>query len=376
MNTPDFCRLDPVISALYEATLHPKRWYAALQGMAHLGEAQAAVFIDMDYALSVLWRHVLYNVDEEAHHVYLKRYAQIDPRLPVMMKAPELRWLSDVEALSEATRTDNPVYRDYLVPSGLKECLMAKAAVEGARHGHVVLLKIGVSDRFSAEQRATLELLLPHVDRAVRISRRLAGFARALAFGSRGIDESDEPVAALTSNGCISEANPAFERLLANGDIFVADHGHKLRCKSDDAQARLGRSIADALELAKGNTRHDSRNSPVVTVDRAGAPPLLVTVTPLMQMGAQPWFEQVGVLIKVSDPLRPPSEEVLQQGFSFTAAEARLARALLGGGTLAEVALRIGVSVNTVKTQLQVVFQKTRTTRQPELVALLHAVRH
>ena len=376
MNTPDILQLDPVISALYEATLDPDRWTAALKAMAQLGEAQAAVFVDMDYALSVLWRNVLHNVDEEAHHVYLERYAQLDPRLPVMMKAPELQWVSDVEALPATTRAQNPVYRDYLAPRGLQECLMAKTAVEGARHGNLVLLKMGAADRFSAEQRATLALLLPHVDRAVRISRRLSAFARALAFGSRGIDESDEPVAALTSNGQVDEANPAFERLLADGDIFVLGRGRTLRCTSDDAQARLGRSIADALELARGNTRHDGRSSPVVAVDRADGPPLLITVAPLMQMGARPWFEQAGVLIKVSDPLRPPSESVLQQGFGLTAAEARLACTLLGGGTLADVASRIGVSANTVKTQLQVVFQKTRTTRQPELVALLRAIQH
>lgn len=376
MNTPDIHQLDPVISALYEATLDPERWQGALQAMAQLGEAQAAVLVDMDYALSVLWRHVLYNVDEEAHHVYLKRYAQIDPRLPVMMKAPELQWLSDVETLCEATRTENPVYRDYLAPCGLKECLMAKTAVEGGRHANVVLLKVGITDRFTTEQRATLDLLLPHVDRAIRISRRLAAFARALAFGSRGIDESDEPVAALASNGQVSEANPAFEHLLAEGNIFMISRSRQLRCTSDDAQARFGRSIADALELARGNTRHEGRSSPVVTVDRSNGPPLLVTVAPLMQMGARPWFEQVGVLIKVSDPLRPPSEAVLQQGFGLTTAEARVACALLGGGTLAAIASRIGVSANTVKTQLQVVFQKTRTTRQPELVALLRAIQH
>jgi len=376
MNAPDIHQIDPVISTLYEATLDPDRWREALQAMAELGEAQAAVFVDMDYALSVLWRHVLHNVDEEAHHAYLQRYARIDPRLPVMMQAPELRWVSDLEALPATTRADNPVYRDYLVPRGLKECLMAKTAVEGARHGNVVLLKMGMAERFSAEQRATLELLLPHVDRAVRISRRLAAFARALAFGSRGIDDSDEPVAALASNGQISEANSAFERLLASGDIFVLGHDRRLRCASDDAQIRLGRSITDALELAKGNTRHDGRSSPVVTVDRACGPPLLVTVAPLMQMGSRPWFEQAGVLIKVSDPLKPPSEAVLQQGFGLTGAEARLACTLLGGGTLADVASRIGVSANTVKTQLQVVFQKTRTTRQPELIALLRAIQH
>ncbi len=344
--------------------------------MASLGGAQAAVFVDMDYALSVLWRHVLHNVDEEAHHIYLRRYAQIDPRLPLMMKAPERQWISDLESLPDPVRKESPVYREYLIPRGLRECLMAKTAVEGARHGNVVLLKLGVNETFLPEQRATLDLLLPHLDRAIRISRRLAAFARALAFGSRGINDSGEPVAALSASGSVSEANPAFEYLLKAGNVFSLGPGNTLRCCAPEAQKRFQAAFSDAAALAKGNNRREATGSPVITIDRAVGPPILVTVAPLMQLEGRPWFERTGVLVKVSDPLKPPSEAVLQQGFGLTAAEARLACSLLGGGTLADAASRIGVSANTAKTQLQVVFQKTRTNRQPELVALLRSIQH
>jgi DNA-binding CsgD family transcriptional regulator len=67
---------------------------------------------------------------------------------------------------------------------------------------------------------------------------------------------------------------------------------------------------------------------------------------------------------------------VLQEGFGLTPAEARLACALLAGGTLKDAATRIGISPNTAKTQLQVVFQKTRTGRQQELVSLLRSIPH
>jgi|JI10StandDraft_1071094.scaffolds.fasta_scaffold339354_1 DNA-binding CsgD family transcriptional regulator/PAS domain-containing protein len=376
MNAPDMFQIDPVISALYEATLEPERWRDALQAMARLSGAQAAVFVDMDYALSVLWRHVLHNVDEEAHLTYLQRYAQIDPRLPVMMKAPELRWVSDLEALPDAIRLESPVYRDYLRPAGLRECLMAKTAVEGARHGNLVLLRMGVEDVFSAEQRQLLGLLLPHVDRAIRISRRLAAFAWALAFGGRGVEEYADPVATLTERGDISEANPAFEALLKSQSLFRTDGNKRLVCISSDAQRRFHQAFSDALELSKGNTRHGWRSMPVLTVERADGPPFLVTVAPLMQLQGHPWFERTGVLVKVSDPLRPPSGSVLQEGFGLTPAEARLACALLAGGTLKDAATRIGISPNTAKTQLQVVFQKTRTGRQQELVSLLRSIPH
>ncbi len=376
MAEPDLLEVDPVISALYEATLDPARWGAALASMARLGDAQAAVFVDMDYAQSVLWRHVLFNVDEEAHHIYLQRYAQIDPRLPVMMRSPEMHWVSDREALSDEIRLGSPVYREYLLPCGLQECLMAKLAVENARHGNVVLLRVGGAEAFSQDRRATLDLLLPHLDRAIRISRRLAAFARALAFGSRGVESSPEPVAAIAGNGRLSEANPAFDALLATGSVFRLGAGQVLRCVSADAQLRFKRAFMDALALAKGNLHRPGVSPPVLALDRADGPPLLVTVAPLMQLGGRPWFEELGVLIKVTDPLAPPSEAVLQQGFGLTGAEARLACAMLGGGPLADVAARVGVSTNTAKTQLQGIFQKTRTSRQAELVALLRSIQH
>ena len=76
-------------------------------------------------------------------------------------------------------------------------------------------------------------------------------------------------------------------------------------------------AFADALELSKGNTRHGWQSMPVLTVERADGPPFLVTVAPLMQLQGHPWFERTGVLVKVSDPLRPPSTSVIPANMSL-----------------------------------------------------------
>lgn len=61
----------------------------------------------------------------------------------------------------------------------------------------------------------------------------------------------------------------------------------------------------------------------------------------------------------------------LAQFFGFTAAETKLAAFLVSGGSLSEFARRNGISRNTARNQLQVIFQKTDVRRQAELVALL-----
>ncbi len=55
----------------------------------------------------------------------------------------------------------------------------------------------------------------------------------------------------------------------------------------------------------------------------------------------------------------------------FTAAEARLSLGLLEGKGLAAAARRNSISLNTARTHLRHVFEKTRTHRQAELVRLI-----
>ena len=57
--------------------------------------------------------------------------------------------------------------------------------------------------------------------------------------------------------------------------------------------------------------------------------------------------------------------------FGLTMAEARTALQMTQGGSLDEMAARLGVSINTCKTQLQAAYAKTGTHRQADLLKLL-----
>jgi len=63
--------------------------------------------------------------------------------------------------------------------------------------------------------------------------------------------------------------------------------------------------------------------------------------------------------------------EVIMAQFGLSAAESRLVGALLAGHTLEGYAREASLSRNTARNQLAVVFEKTGTHRQPELVALM-----
>jgi DNA-binding CsgD family transcriptional regulator len=65
--------------------------------------------------------------------------------------------------------------------------------------------------------------------------------------------------------------------------------------------------------------------------------------------------------------------DLLAQSYRLTPSEARLAEAMLAGGGLRQAADLAGMTYETARWYLKLLFQKTGTRRQAELVALLIA---
>jgi len=64
----------------------------------------------------------------------------------------------------------------------------------------------------------------------------------------------------------------------------------------------------------------------------------------------------------------------VQSLFDLTPAEARVARSLASGKTVGAIATEGGVSLNTVRTHVRGVLEKTGCTRQAEVIALLSGI--
>ena len=93
-------------------------------------------------------------------------------------------------------------------------------------------------------------------------------------------------------------------------------------------------------------------------------------------------MSRFGQAISDADPdLRAALEAVARQQaaeidpfdghFSFTPMESRLARHLMSGGSTRQYAAGHGLSANTVRNQLQAIYEKTGVNRQAALVSLL-----
>ena len=111
-----------------------------------------------------------------------------------------------------------------------------------------------------------------------------------------------------------------------------------------------------------------------MTISRAfGGRPLNVLVTPVVAHKALRIEVGTAAIVFVGDPeaREDTDEELLRMLYGLSDAEARVAALLVRAKSVKEVSEGLQVSLNTVRTHLKRIFEKTGTRRQAELVQLV-----
>ncbi|MEM5311295.1 helix-turn-helix transcriptional regulator [Paraburkholderia sp. JHI869] len=250
------------------------------------------------------------------------------------------------------------------------------------------------------ERRELLERLTPHLVRAVRLYvRRFTLNADTLANRSR------PPAMLVSALGEVLHSNEPAQRLLkatslvrVRGRRLTLAAPHHARLLEDIAvsEARL-RSRTSGARAAAARFRALRIVGAVDGTDAADAPDVAAaSPDPHSEPGrAQASASQQEVLyafynvVTADDasaselrafaaltfyhPRSAPlvDERVLATAFDLSPAECRIALLLAEGLTQKEIAAHVGVQHDTVRKQLQSIFQKTATRRQPDLLRLL-----
>jgi DNA-binding CsgD family transcriptional regulator len=269
--------------------------------------------------------------------------------------------------VGEARFRRSEFFNDFLAPIDLGQLCVAilddGTSAEMPRI-HLSLYRSPRAGPFDERARATLARLLPHLQRATALGRRLQ---QAMPAWSLALLER-LPWAVLLLDGArrLLHANAAGQALLAARDGLASAGGRLTATTAADAK-RLHAVVARAA--VGGEAGGD-----LMVARPSGRRPLLVTAVRLSAEGAETVGSRparVAVFVVDPDILPPGVEQRLGCLLGLTAAEQRVARGLLEGLTLAEVAERNGVSRETVRTQLRAMLAKTATRRQGELLMVL-----
>jgi PAS domain-containing protein len=224
---------------------------------------------------------------------------------------------------------------------------------------------------FSREEKRRISLLMPHIQRSLQIRSRLGTHDAQARLGFDLLHALMVPLIVVDGQGQIIFANREAERIMRDADGLICLSG-VLTVADSSAAGTLRRLIGTAIAVSRGE---DEFPGGTLAIRRRLGRPLSLLVAPVPQRSMALGQTRPIALIIIGDPDRraTPTHQALARLYGLTRAEARLLGSLLTGERLQDYTERVGISINTAKTQLAQVFQKTGQDRQSALVGEISA---
>lgn len=356
--------MDPqLIDLIYESSFISERWPEALDKLAKMIEASMASFIVFNSKSNALWTAspgAASNVQRFVNEGWVFR-GQFGAKL---FGAPGAGFAVESDFFTLQELEEEPVYRDLFRPLGFGWGAGTVIRVPTGENIFVALNRRSERGPVERDFVRQLDALRPHIARSVLISARLQ-LERARAV-SEALALIGLPALVLDEQGKVLAANDLIEALTS----CVRWRAQDRVALKDGAADKL---LREAIETFR---RHDAQPIRSFPLRDADANAIMVAhILPIRRSARDIFVRSAAVLVitPVSAPHAPPVE-LVQSLFDLTPAEARVARSLASGKTVEDIASGGGVSVNTIRTHVRGVLEKTGCNRQAEVVALLTGI--
>lgn len=252
-------------------------------------------------------------------------------------------------------------------------CFVSVDIPQQVRRSLVLVGRPGETALGGKTQKTLLTVLRPHIGRMSVLAARMHHCEHRGAHFLDIIERMPYGVILLDQRGRVAHATAnALAMIRAASTIRLSSGG--LRANDLETDRRLRIAIAGALATF-GRFSSGIAGAATIPVARttAMAQPLILHILPLRAGLGPPSLDDDAAMVLICDPARRGSNpcKLLSQVFNLTPAEAKIAVQVAAGQGLAAVSVELGVSVNTVRTHLQHVFEKTQTRRQAELGRLV-----
>jgi len=319
---------------------------------------------------------------------YADYFSHIDPiRAAVSRIEPKGDWSSAVvvasDLVDEEHYTHSEFYQDFAKPNGQHHMLLG--AVGDA--DHTVIGFFRDKREFDAKEKSALTTVLPHLQRAIQLSRRLRQAEIDARVGCAAFEALHGSAIVVDADLNVLFANSMAENTLSRRGlpIAIAAGSHatsapRLSVANREKSARLRTLVEDAAHGGSGgamrlelDTGEDDRINQLAVL--VSPQPAQFSSHDLERGAAAP------VLVLISELSRPsaPKQSLLSELFGLSIAEGAVALALLGGQTAESVARERDVSLETVRSQIRTVLRKSDATNLRDferIGALLTAMAH
>lgn len=310
------------------------------------------------------------NIEAKYRESYFSTYIKIDPFAVAQYFAELGKPLAASECLPYAELADTRLYKEWSQPQGLVDFVSVKLESSPEKATSFGIFRHERHGLFDEEARWRINLLAPHIQRAVSISR-LAEF-RALEGAALAdtLDVSSSAMILVEACGKVAHVNAAAQAMLSERDMMEVISGKLLATNKSVNQA-----LYEMFEATGGgDAAVGTRGVAVSMVSRAGdrhvAHILPLTSGARKKAGIE-YSACAAIFVRRADLEPPSAPKVIAELYGLTPSELRVLLAVFETGSIDDIATALGVSVPTVKTHLRRLFDKTGTRRQTDLVKLV-----
>ena len=364
--------IDPefVIGCIYEAVSDPGVWNNALDAARRMFEVDAMLLVYGNLSGGGLRIIAATGLNSHALNVYAGKHLSDDELIRESMDGPAGIIVSSGRSFRGKPFFRTSVYRRLLQPSDLSYIAGAAVLNTSEVHASLWMARSDKSPDFSVHDMHAFAGLLPHVTRAMTVYHRIRQAELRTEMAEGAFDRVAVGVVLLDVRGAPVMVNREAERIAAMKDGFVLLGNGLVADRMNDTN-----KLRDLIRRVGSNGPASERaGAGAVRLARpSGLPDFHVVVLPLPKRCQPSDGSGAAAVLFITDPEKSqsPVDYLFGDLYGLTDAEVRLVTQLLEGGGLTAAAEKLGLSRNTVHSQLAGVFQKTDTKSQSELLTLL-----
>ena len=379
MQAPQNARLDAgmadLICQIYDAALDATRWPQVLARCCVEFSSQAALIFGHDFAdgsaevtggPSMLAAHHGFDdgtIDALATHYFgASVWLQNDLLHREGIVVNSSRLYPDRHLM----RTE---WGDWLARMDKFYSFAAIVEKRERRSFNLSMLRSRRCGEYSANEEARLAAIMPHLQTAFALHRRLHR-AEALANASLAVLDSMPMGVVLLADGAqVLHANARARQLASTTGVLQFGADGRLHVWNASEDLRLQQAMRSATPTGSG---HVSGAGVALRLHALDGSRLHILVAPLPQW-SQPFGQNAAGAVFISDPSVSMHSltQALQGLYRMTLAEARLTEGLVSGLSLQEYATQQDLSVHTVRRHFKAAAAKVGTGRQSDFLRLV-----
>ncbi|PTD16869.1 helix-turn-helix transcriptional regulator [Sphingomonas fennica] len=361
-------RLSGLIAHLYDAAVDDSLWAGTATRIAEtLGSTSTVLKLHSDSARVNLLECTGNLMVSEREQAWADDWHRKDLWVERSVAYGMQRIITDEDLVTREEQARSGFYQEWLRHLDIHHMLGAVFPAADGAIGVLGIHRPQGAGAYTNHERKQAALVLPHLQRALRLGQRFAAVSQSHAAALQALDRLDTGVLMVDGTGRVIQASSIAEQLLRENAELAVISG-RLALRPPALHDRLLALVRGAMDTARGKIANPGA---ALSVPRPHRMPLALEVSPLRPLASAFGEQRPCVLVFIRDPEAPITVARLRELFGLTRTEAAVAAALGRGASLEDIASGMGIGLATVRSHLKRILAKTGTHRQAEAAALL-----